>query len=317
MIFDMMIVPEQNPQNAVEIAQFLDANGFGGAWIGDSPPLGWGDVYATLALCGAATSRIALRTGVTNPLNRHAIVSANAIITIQKISGGRAALGIGTGDSALRALGLKPAKISTLIEYIEEIRRVCAERSTPVPIYMAASGPKALEAAGRIADGVLISVGTHPSLVRQALERVDQGAREAGRSMDGIDVTFHAGLSISDHWAEAKRNAAPLAARRAMDALFHPEFCFPADLNHLRSDAERVAKQYDYRKHLNADAGHDDLITDGLIEIYTVTGNSEACAARLKAMRDVGAKHVSLFPSGHDRFGTIRKFAKTIAPAFW
>lgn len=316
MIFDVMIVPEQNPKNAVEIACFLDENGFNGAWIGDSPPLGWGDVYASLALCGAATKRVKLRTGVTNPLSRDVVVSANAIITIQSLTGGRAALGIGTGDSAVRALGGKPARFAALLEYIEGIRRICAERGTFVPIYMAASGPRALETAGRIADGVLISVGTHPSLIRQALALVAEGARKVGRSMSDLDVAFHAGLSVYDDWNEAKRNAAPLAARRAMDALFHPEFCFPPDLESLRPAAERVAQRYDYRQHLHADASHRDLVSDELVRAYTLVGSSEDCITQISAMKCAGANHISLFPSGSDRFGAVRIFSQKVAPAF-
>ncbi|MSQ71949.1 MAG: LLM class flavin-dependent oxidoreductase [Betaproteobacteria bacterium] len=316
MIFDMFVIPEQNPRNAVETARFLDDHGFNGAWIGDSPPIGWGDVYATLALCAGATSRIKLRTGVTNPLTRQAMVTANAIITIDRISNGRAQLGIGTGDSAVRALGLKPAKFSVVIDYIAEVRRICADRGNRIPVYLAASGPKALMHAGRVADGAMVSVGTHPSLVRRALEHIAAGAQEAGRKLEDLDVAFMAGLSIADTWEEAKREASALAARRAKDAQYHPEFFFPPDLEHLRAEALAIAEHYNYREHLSADAAHGRLVTDRIVDAYTLAGTSDACATKLEAMRQAGADHIVLFPSGHDRLGAMRRFTHSVMDQF-
>src|SRR5688500_379889 len=124
----MFVIPEQDPSEAVATARFLEANGINGAWIGDSPPMGWGDVYATLALCASATTKLKLWTGVTNALTRHASVTANAIATVQRLSGGRAGLGIGTGDSAVRRVGFKPAKLQALADYIAAVRSICGER---------------------------------------------------------------------------------------------------------------------------------------------------------------------------------------------
>jgi len=53
----------------------------------------------------AATERLKLCTGVSNPLTRHNAVAAACAATLQAISGGRAVLGIGRGDSALAYLG--------------------------------------------------------------------------------------------------------------------------------------------------------------------------------------------------------------------
>ncbi|MPZ35497.1 MAG: LLM class flavin-dependent oxidoreductase [Rhodospirillales bacterium] len=316
MIFDMFVIPEQDPRNAVEITRYLDRNGFAGAWLGDSPPIGWGDVYASLALCATATERLVLRTGVTNPVSRQPMVTANAIVTIDRLSNGRAQLGIGTGDSAVRAQGLKPATIAAVTEYIAELRRLFAVRGASMPIYLAASGPKALAAAGRVADGALISVGTHPSLVRQALDQVARGAAEAGRNLADIDLAFMAGVAIADTWAEAKSESVAITARRAKDAQYHPVFFFPPDLEHLRADASHVARHYNYGEHLRADASHGRLVSDRLVDAYTLAGTPSHCATKLAAMHAAGAEHIVLFPSGHDRLGAMKRFATEVRPAF-
>jgi 5,10-methylenetetrahydromethanopterin reductase len=316
MIFDMFFLPEQDPRNAVETARYLDRNSFSGLWLGDSPPIGWGDVYVGLALCAAASERLVLRTGVTNPVSRQPMVTANAILTVDRLSNGRAQLGIGTGDSAMRAQGMKPASIASLAGYIAEVRRMLADRGASIPIYMAASGPRALAAAGRIADGVLVSVGTHPSLVRQAIDQIALGAAEAGRKVSDIDVAFMAGVAIADTWAEAKSESVAITARRAKDAQYHPVFFFPPDLEHLRADAEHVATSYNYREHLRADASHGQLVSDQLVDAYTLAGTPSHCATKLAAMQSAGAEHIVLFPSGHERLAAMRRFATEVRPAF-
>ena len=314
--FDMLVVPGDDPRGTVETVRFIEAHGLAGAWIGDSPPLAWGDVYATLALCAAGTSRITLGPGVTNPITRHSSVTANAMVTLQRLSEGRALLGIGVGDSALRAQGMQPAPLATLVQYVDEVRRICAERKVDVPVYVAASGPKALYVAGRIADGAIVSVGTHPSLVKQAFGQIAKGAAEAGRTPDDIDLVFIAGLAIGRTWAEVKRDAAPVAARRAKDAQYHPDFFFPSGLEHLRAEAETVARHYDYRQHMSPDASHTRFVTDAIVDAYTLAGTPDTCAAKLTAMASEGVRRVALFPTGRDRQGAMEAFVTSVLPHF-
>jgi 5,10-methylenetetrahydromethanopterin reductase len=316
MIFDVALIPDQSTLNTVEAARVLDSSGNDACWITDSPPLGWGDVYVAMALCAQATTRLKLRTGVTNPVSREAMVTANAFVTLNQLSKGRAEIGIGTGDSAVRAQGGKPAKFAAVIEYIDHMRRIFAERGTKVPIYLAASGPKALAHAGRVADGALVSVGCHPSVIKRALDHIEAGAREAGRRIEDIDVAFLAGLAIADSWEEAKREASPLAARRAKDAHYHPDFFFPPDLEHLRSQAETIARNYNYQEHLSADAAHIKFVTDRIVDAYTLAGTADDCERKITVMGNAGVRHIVLFPTGHDRLGTISRFIQSVLPRF-
>jgi 5,10-methylenetetrahydromethanopterin reductase len=314
--FDMLVFPSQDPRGAVDLVRDFEPHGFETAWLGDSPPLAWGDVYATLALCSAATSRLRLGPGVTNPLTRHVSVTANAMVTLHHLSGGRAALGIGTGDSALRALGLQPASLTTVAESIALVRQVFAERGVKIPVYMAVSGPRALRMAGRIADGAIVAVGTHPSLVARSLEHIAEGAREASRKPEDVDAVFLGGLAIESTWEAAKWEAAPMTARRAKDAHYHPDFFFPPELEHLRSDAERVSRSYDYHGHMDAAAPHARLVTDELVDAYTLAGTPDRCAAKLRAMQAAGVRHVVLVPTGHDRRGALERFVASVLPRF-
>lgn len=314
MKLDALVLPDPDLKVTLDLVRFLETNGFHCAWIGDSPPLGWPDVYVTLALCSAETSRITLAPGVTNPITRHPSVTANAVVTIHRLSGGRAELGIGVGYSAVRAAGLKPATIQALAEYVADLRRIFQAQDVSIPIYIAASGPKALLAAGRLGDGAMVTVGTHPALVRRALAQIRQGAEQAGRDPGAIDVVFLAGLAISHDWEQAKREASPVAARRAKDAEFHPEFFLPPELEHLRGDAEQVARHYDVRRHVDPEAPHNRLVTDELVDALTLAGTPERCAEKIEAMREAGAGRVALFPAGTERRRALELFVQSVLP---
>lgn len=311
---DMLVIPEPDLRATVGMVRFLEAHSFNCAWMADSPPLDWPDVYMTLALCSRETSRIKLAPGVTNPVTRHASVTANALVTLHRLSRGRAELGIGLGYSAVRAAGLKPARLQELTNYIDSLRSTFQQRNISIPIYVAASGPRTLITAGQTGDGAMVTVGTHPALVRRALEYIERGAKEAGRDPRSIEVVFLAGLAISTDSEEARREASPVAARRAKDAEYHPEFFLPPELESLRADTLRVAKHYDVQRHVDPEAPHNRLVTDALVDAFTLAGTPDQCFSKIRAMQKAGARRVALFPAGRDRRGATELFVRAVLP---
>ena len=119
------------PGVAVRMAQRAEADGFDGWFVVDSQNLA-GDCYVALAQAAAATERIQLGTGVTNPFTRHPAVTASAIASVHAASGGRAVLGIGRGDSALAHLGLAPAPVPLFERYLVPGAGVPARRGGAV-----------------------------------------------------------------------------------------------------------------------------------------------------------------------------------------
>lgn len=183
-----------------------EKRGFTHAWLYDSQMLA-SDVYAALALCAINTRKIFLGPGVTNPASRIAPMTASAIASINALAPGRTILGIGTGNTARRTLGMPAARLDVLREHIRVCRDLLAGKTTPyqegerrrmikflnpksgainlqkkVPIYMAASGAKSLELAGEIADGVILFGAVHPSLIEFHLNHIRAGAERAGRN---------------------------------------------------------------------------------------------------------------------------------------
>lgn len=187
-------------------ARHLEALGWNYGFIPSSPLLVQ-DPYVLLARALEATDGIVLGPLIENPVMRHPAVIAGSIATVDRLAPGRTLLGLGVGDSAVRLMGKRPATVATLERAIETIRAlnrgealsVGAARparlnhAAPVPVWVAAQGPKTLRMAGRVADGAFIRVGVHPENLRLAVEAVRAGEREAGRPAGEVRIgcVFH------------------------------------------------------------------------------------------------------------------------------
>jgi 5,10-methylenetetrahydromethanopterin reductase len=266
-----------------------------------------------MALCATETSRIKLGTGVTNPVTRHASVTAGAIANIEHLAPGRAILGIGAGDAAVRAIGLKPATMKDFAAYVASVRKWLDERGVSLPIYQSAAGPRALDTAGKVADGVLISVGTHPALIKKARERVWRSATEAGRDPGMIQITFVVHFALSHDGEEARRAAKPMAARKALDLEWHAEF-IGSELADLREDAKRLSQEYDFRNHFDPNAPHNRFVSDALIDALVIAGTPDKCFEQIRVMEQSGVTGIAFFPSGSRRQESIEILVQEVVP---
>src|SRR5437879_1288136 len=196
----------------VSLAKVSESLGFTHAWVGDSHLI-WREAYVTLAAAAVGTSRLVLGTGVTNVLTRDPSVVASTFSTLQEAFPRRLILGLGLGDSAVETMGKKPARLADFELAVRRMRDLLNGRDVAidtgtihmkhgardrVPIYFAASGPKMLELAGRIADGVIILVGVDPPRVRQALDTIEVGVRAAGRTLADIDLVLWVPCAVAD-----------------------------------------------------------------------------------------------------------------------
>ncbi|MCG5214335.1 LLM class flavin-dependent oxidoreductase [Streptosporangium soli] len=203
-------------QVAAEVRR-AEEHGFDVAWIADSQLL-WRDVYAVMALAATRTDTIELATAVTNVVTRHPTVVASGINTVAELAPGRVVLGLGTGDSSVKPLGIRPTKRAELRAAIEEIRgllsggerdygerrlRLRDARGT-VPVHIAASGPRTLELAGEIADGVVTLAGISPETLDQTRKSVATGMAGAERD---FEFTVGAFCKVTD---DLERDAAVL-----------------------------------------------------------------------------------------------------------
>lgn len=192
-------------------ARAAEAAGFSNLWFPDSQ-LRNGDVFINLLTAARATDRAHVGTLLVNPITRHPVVTASSIAAVAMYAPGRVWLGVGAGDTAVWQIGLRPARLAQTERAVTTIRALLAGEGVelgwtaptallhprPVPVIVAGSGPKTLRMAGRVADGVVIRVGTDPDLVAWGYEEFCAGAREAGRDPESLFVAGHFHTIISE-----------------------------------------------------------------------------------------------------------------------
>jgi 5,10-methylenetetrahydromethanopterin reductase len=312
------------PPAFVSMVERIDRLGFSHLWLTDSS-LHARNSYAYLTLAAATSAGLRLGTAVTNPLTRHPAITAVAAATVDEISDGRMILGIGAGDRPLMALGLRPARLASLRASIEAIRALWSGAEVSVedgafvleqahmrfaarpdiPIYISASGPKTLELAGAIADGVILLVGLFPEALAWALEHVDRGASTAGRSRPHVAVFAYGAI-------DPDRDAA-MESARTISAWFpqtSPTICelwgLPADL------IEDVRVRYAGGEFQEAmDAAR--LLPDAFVRSVALAGDAADARERITAVVEAGADSIHVFPLGENRMETIEAFAGCVA----
>ena len=203
-------------ENAVRVAEAValaETAGLDSAWFLDAQLI-WRDVYATMALAAANTNRMTLATGIALTTARHPTVVACGINTVSELAPGRVVLGMGTGGLGY-FLGAAPRKLDELRQDVCRVRALLAGESVdyreeggyrvhligasgPVPIYLSGGGPKVAELAGELADGIILSVGTSPEVLRQALANVRIGLERSGRTFDDFEVSCTYFMHVTD-----------------------------------------------------------------------------------------------------------------------
>lgn len=189
------------------IAREGERSGYAAVFL---PETGARDTLATLMGIAGETDELLLGTGVIPIPARTARLAAMAAATVQERSGGRHILGVGTGPSA-------PGALERLRAYVQEIRELVGGSApgaalrlplpAPVPIWIAALGPKAVRLAGEIADGVILNWCT-PERVAEARDAIRAAAVEAGRDPDSVTIAVYVRAAFSDRADEALLKAA-------------------------------------------------------------------------------------------------------------
>ena len=300
--------------------------GYDHVWFGDSQNI-WRESSTVMGAAAVGTDRVVFGTGVTNAVTRHLSVLASHWATLAEYTGGRVALGIGTGDSSLRTMGLKPLKLAELERAVTELRTLFRGESVrepssgaeyhlnyldgpvDVPVYIAASAPKILELSGRIADGVIVLVGTADQFIEGALERIRAGAARSGRTLDDLHIVLWTPTAIQDDPTEARDLVRAHVSRVAIRPL-------PAEIDpDLQQAVERIRQEYDYYHHMDTEADHADLVPDELVDLFALAGTPDECQERVRQIAEFGVDQISIVPfvrPGQSRSGTISTFAKIV-----
>ena len=329
MKFGVAIVPHDLEETAVS-ARLAEEQGFDYIGIPDSQSL-WRELYLSLSVVANNTSRARIGPTVTNALTRHPAVAASAIATLNEISGGRAFLGIGSGDSAILNLGLRPARLAELQEYIEALRAILSGDSydyqgrsihvqwseKPVPIIMSAEGPKTLAIAGGIADAVIIHSGLTKDVLADTIARIRGGERAAGRPEGSAEVWAFAKCNIAD-----RREDAINEIKMALVASGHHAFRFtlegknvPEELQEsvMALQGEYVFSEHEQLGETRNAALSDELgLTDFLADRFAVAGTPDECLEKVRIIQDAGVDNLLILAISSDSDNIVRQFGQEV-----
>ena len=329
--FGIVLLPESLTDFG-ELCRETEASGFDWLGVADSQSV-FRELYVALTLAALNTRRVKLGPLVTNPLTRHLVVTASAIASVDELAGGRAVLGLGSGDSAIYTIGAPPATLSGLEDSIAMLGRLTTgetvdrggrawrvHRATRrVPIYLAAEGPRTLELAGRVADGVICGLGLTPEVIALSLAAIERGARAAGRTLDDVDVWWFAKTSLAD-----TRAAAIEPIKMALAASANHAFRFTLEGKGVPPDLhEKIrALQREYNAHHHeipgaANASLPDRwdLTEFLADRFAVAGSAADCVAQLRRAMGAGARQFMITGFVPDPRAFVRRWMKEVAGA--
>ena len=329
-----------------DVAQFVsrcEVAGFDGVGILDSQMLER-DVFVSMAMAAQATSRIRISSAVLNPVTRHVSVMASAIKTVSETAPGRAEFWIGRGFSSVQTIGIPPATVREMRQCVLTLKSLLSGEEvtfngdtskaatsrmrhgdSQLPrILIAAHGPRTIEVAGEVADGVLLQVGIHPKSMELARQHLEAGARRAGRNPAELEMVLCATTIIMDDQQEAREMARPLCVQRLVEKSHAPYLQvagidargleIPPELSELYPD---IPHAEDWEKARRLCSFLPDEILTQMCDAIGLVGTPAYCAQQLQKAEANGIKHLYLMTSESYQFPEreLQAFQHTIFPA--
>jgi 5,10-methylenetetrahydromethanopterin reductase len=313
-----MRVPGTAPMpELMSLIRDIEAAGFDGAGVLDSQMLSR-DTFVVLGQAAGHTRRLTLFPAVTNPVTRHASVLASAIATVEELAPGRVRFVIGTGYTAASTIGRKAATLAEMRACIGTVKALLAGQSAdfsgtpgrlgygsgrPIPVLMAASGPKAIELAGEIADGALLLVGFNRGIVETALSYLERGARRAGRRLEDLEIIWAVRTGTAASTEEARRVARPTAVHWGIlrwgghwlepAGVRLPKLEIPDAVWKIYPD---LSHAHDWEAAIAATAFVPDEVVAELADALGLVGTPARCAERIAEMTKLGVRNLYLMP---------------------
>jgi len=326
--FGIEFVPKEPYWKLAAYAIQAENSGFDNLWITDH--YGNRNVYVTLAAAAIYTNKITFGTGVTNPWMVNPVITAQAIATLNELAPGRVVLGMGAGDkTTLEAVGIEMGKpLAAVREAIDMFRKLTNgekvafqgevfkaagakfnfKTANRIPVYVGAQGPKMLEMAGKIGDGVLINA-SHPSDIQFAVQMANEGMKQAGKSPADVDITAYTSFSVNEDPKKAVKAATPVVAfivAGSPAAVLEKHKIDIAKADELRG----ALKVGDFPKALAA-------VTPEMLDAFSICGTPDTCIEKIATLQKIGiSQFVVGSPIGTNVKNSIDLIGSKIIPQF-
>ncbi|WP_342673874.1 TIGR03857 family LLM class F420-dependent oxidoreductase [Cryptosporangium arvum] len=330
----------RSPRDVVHEVPAAEALGLGAGFL--SERFNFKEAGTIAGAMGAVSSTLGLATAATNHNTRHPLLTASLATSMHTLTGGRFALGLGRGiELRSRAIGLSPVTSVQLEDFAGLMRRLWKGEAIfghdgpagsypylhqesyfdfDIPIVLVAIGPRTLELAGRIADGVVLHTYFSDHALSTALDAIARGAKSVGRDPASIRV-WSVLATIGDHLpadARLKKTVGRLASylQGYGDVLVAINDWDPAVLTRFRADP--VVGSF-------LGAIDDRASTDQLEHIATLlpsewlsaaaTGSPAECAAEVARQFGLGVSGVILHGATPDELAPVVSAYRAVRPA--
>ncbi|WP_329410210.1 LLM class flavin-dependent oxidoreductase [Nocardia vinacea] len=282
----------------LEQIQWAESIGYDDVWLADAGGI---DALTMAAIALQNTRRIRVGIAVVPAYTRTPAVLAATVATLADLAPGRFALGLGTSSEAMIAgwHGLSLDRpVPRMRETMALLRTILAGEKTafegetlrsngysqpplasPVPVLLAALGPRMTDLAAADSDGVILNLVPLP-VADTLIGRIRTAAAAVGRESSSVEISSRVPVLVTDD---------PDAGRNAFRRLFAPYYANPVYNRFMAwcgypSEAAillEAARAGDWRRARAA-------MPDPLVDSIAIIGDAAQCRKRLRALIDAG-----------------------------
>jgi 5,10-methylenetetrahydromethanopterin reductase len=288
-------------------------------WIADHYCLR--ELIVSMTAVAMSTKVLRVAAGAANPFTRHPATYVMSLATLTELAGDRLAFAIGASTrSQSRLFGRDfDNKLALVREYIYVLKKMLEgeevtyegrglnvaklkldfEIKPKVPIYLGAIGPKMVELAGELCDGLIITAGASVNFTRLSIERLRRAAIASGRNPDSLSTSVILVTAISND----SRRAKDYVKKWLATFVAQPYFRAIAEVSDV--DEEVVAKV----RHALTEEGPEGaarLIPEALVDEFAAAGTPDECVKRIKDFTETGVDEIVLMINGPNRIEALR-----------
>ncbi|MEM4311502.1 MAG: 5,10-methylenetetrahydromethanopterin reductase [Nitrososphaerales archaeon] len=301
--FGLEFVPMEYPLKTVLYAQLAERENFDYLWITDH--YNNRNVYVILSSIALNTNRIRFGPGVTNPYLIHPVITAQIIASLNELAPNRIMLGIGAGDKATldMILGDRPKPLESIREAVTIIRSLLTENRVEfsgkafnvksarfnfkvegkIPIFIGAQGPKMLELASSMGDGVLVNF-SHPLDFERAMSSIKKGLEMVNKSIENLEVVAATSLSLDEDEKKAYKAAIPAVSFIVAGASEEILTSHNIDLDKAKAIREALIKA----KWKDAFSN----VSEDMVDAFSIAGKPNKVIERLSELFKLGVNTV-------------------------
>ncbi len=315
-------------RDGIAYARLAEASGFEAVWQAESRLVR--EATVPMAAFAATTTDIRVGSGVVNTWTRNAGLLAATFVTLDDLAPGRVMLGLGAWwDPLASKVGIERRRpLVCMRETIEACRAlftleevsysgdfvhldgvridVVHGDASPrdIPIYIGATGPKMLELAGAIGDGVLLNYMVSPGYNDDAMEHLETGARRAGRTIEEVDRPQLVVCSMDDDRQVALDRARLLLTQYLgqQPHIMKASGVDPGLIEEINTIVDWPATHEQIEEASS-------LVPDEVVQLVSASGTPSECRAKVGEYIAHGATCPVLYPLGNDVEAMIDEFA--------